>query len=315
LVHPGAAMTAILRTVLFALLASCAAAAESITLGSHEATTRVAMSVDGAIAASTGDKTIKLWDVTTGQLLRTLPIETNGIALAFTPDARAIAVRVERGVDLLDVDSGKTIRRFEAHTDGIPRIAISPDGQWLASGGSDNKARVWEITSGKLVFELPHQYHLVFGVQFSADSQRLVTGGGDGVATHGEVILWDVRTGMKLWRYEGKQIWMVAVLTDRRVAVSADVEGTIVLHDGETGAVKRQFKTSDVCRALAVSANGKWLAASARRKIETWNLGTGQAASILEGHQNWVGSLAFTPDASALISGSSDNTVRLWRLR
>ncbi len=196
----------------------------------------------------------------------------------------------------------------------MPRIAISADGKWLASGGSDNKLRVWELTTGKLVHELSHQYHLVFGVQFSPDSKRIITGSGDGVATHGEVKSWDVDTGKNVWRYDGKQIWMVAVLPDSSAAVSTDVNGAIVVHNWDDGSEVRTFQTSDSCRALAVSADGKLLAASARRQIEIWELGSGAKRSALHAHENWVLSLAFRPDSSALVSGSSDNTVRLWRL-
>src|SRR5687767_6285438 len=164
------------------------------TLGSHDGTTRVAMSLDGTTAASTGAKTVKIWHVATGKLLRTWQTEHDGVSLAFTPDGKGLAIRNERGVDLLDVSTGQILRTFNVQTGGVPRVAISRDGRWLAAGASDHKARVWDLASGKLMHELPHQYHLVFGVHFTADSKAIATGSGDGVATHGEVKLWDLET-------------------------------------------------------------------------------------------------------------------------
>lgn len=302
-----------LTAYLIFVTGSVIAAPQPTILGSHEGTTRIAISVGGALAASTGDKSIKLWDLKTGKAVRTLPIDGSGVALAFTPDSKAIAVRLENSVDLHDIDSGRRLRRFESHTDGVPRIAISPDGKWLASGGSENMALVWELATGKLTHELAHQYHLVFGVHFSADSKRLITGAGDGVATHGEVTSWETKSGQSVWRYEAKQIWMVTALPDSSAAVSTDVGGAIVFHDWATGAETRRFQTSDQCRALAVSADGKSLVATARNDIEMWSLESGEPASPLQGHQNWVLSLAFAPDSSAVVSGGSDRRVLLWR--
>lgn len=176
-----------------------------ITLESHEGTTRVAISLDGKVAASTDDKSIKLWDTVKATPMLTIPVEGFGISLAFTPDKKAIAVRLENSVDL-------------------------------------------------------------------------------------------------------------HVLPDASAVISADVEGAIVFHDWATGAEQRRLQTSDSCRALAVSHDGKVLGASARNAIETWNLALGKPMSPLHGHENWVVSLAIAPDGSAMVSGSSDDTVRLWRL-
>src|SRR5688500_12267640 len=132
----------ILHVLCLLISATSFAAAAPVTLGSHAGTTRVTVSPDGATAASTGDKTIKLWSVAAANELRALPLEAPGLSLAFAPDNQSLAVRLEAGVEVLDVKSGKRLHRFESNTDGVPRIAISADGKWLASGGSDHKARV-----------------------------------------------------------------------------------------------------------------------------------------------------------------------------
>ena len=304
----------ILHVLCLSVSATSLAASSPVTLGSHEGTTRVTISPDGTTAASTGDKTVKLWNVAAANELRAFPLEEAGLSLAFAPDNQSIAVRMESGVEVLDLKSGRRLQRFDSHTGGVPRIAISPDGKWLASGGSDHKARVWELATARLAYELPHQYHLVFGVHFSPDSTRLITGAGDGVATHGEVKMWDMSAGKNVWRHEGKQIWMVAAMPDSAAAGSIDVEGTVVFHDWAMGTATRKLLAGDQCRALAVSADGRTLAASARNSIKVWQIPSDKPVTTLDGHTNWVISLAFTPDGSTLVSGSSDRTVRLWSL-
>ena len=173
---------------------------------------------------------------------------------------------MESGVEVFEIKSGKRLHRFETTTGGVPRIALSPDGKWLASGGSDNKARVWELATAKLVYELPHQYHLVFGLHFSSDSTRLISGAGDGVATHGEVKSWDMGTGKKVWRYEGKQIWMVATLPGSAAAVSIDVGGAIVFHDWGTGAATRACRrATNAGRLLSPQTEKYWRPVRATR--------------------------------------------------
>jgi len=44
---------------------------------------------------------------------------------------------------------------FQGHKDGVYDLAISPDGNWIASGGLDGSLKVWEILGGKMVNELP----------------------------------------------------------------------------------------------------------------------------------------------------------------
>ena len=59
--------------------------------------------------------------------------------------------------------------------------------------------------------------------------------------------------------------------------------------------------------------DGKRLASAGRdRSIWLWDLASGQEVARLEGHANYVFSLAFSPDGSSLASGSGDGTVRVW---
>jgi WD40 repeat protein len=48
--------------------------------------------------------------------------------------------------------------------------------------------------------------------------------------------------------------------------------------------------------------------------IKLWQVSSGECVSTLEGHQNWVMSVAFSPDGKQLASGSDDHTIKLWQV-
>ncbi len=80
-----------------------------------------------------------------------------------------------------------TIRRRFTSASGHVKFVISPDGRWLAGGGSEPIVEIWDLTSGKLVDEFAGRQKRIFCLAFSPDSQMLASGGDDGT-----VIVWNV---------------------------------------------------------------------------------------------------------------------------
>ncbi len=73
-------------------------------------------------------------------------------------------------------------------------VAVSPDGELLASGGGDWLIRLWEMDTGEPVGEpLGGHTNAVIGLAFSPDGQTLVSGSWDGT-----IQLWDVTTGQAI---------------------------------------------------------------------------------------------------------------------
>jgi hypothetical protein len=86
------------------------------------------------------DKTIKLWEVATGSLVRTLSGHTDWVrSVAFSPDGRLLASGSgdNRTIKLWEVASGSLVRTLSGHTNWVNSVAFSPDGRLLASGSGD----------------------------------------------------------------------------------------------------------------------------------------------------------------------------------
>lgn len=153
----------------------------------------VAISADGKILASGSfDRTIKLWNLETGELLHTLNRHSQPVlSLAFSPNNQILASgSVNDTIDLWNLSSGVVSCTIADHSDSVVSIsvAISPDGQVLASGSDRHRVKLWQIESGKLLNVLEHSRG-INTVTFSQDGQILASGSSDNT-----IKLWQLKT-------------------------------------------------------------------------------------------------------------------------
>jgi WD40 repeat protein/serine/threonine protein kinase len=152
----------------------------------------VAFSPDGKrLASASQDRTIKLWEATSGQLTRTLQGHSRHVnCVVFSPDGNRLASASADGARIWDTTSGQEMQKLEGHTFGVYWVAFSPDGKRLASAGAsvDKTVKVWDTISGQETLTLKG-HNLGFpGVAFSPDGLRLASASFDGT-----VRVWDAR--------------------------------------------------------------------------------------------------------------------------
>lgn len=121
-----------------------------------------------------------------------------GTCYGFTssPDGRSLALSyLNQPVRLWDNRTGRLVRTFDSGGGWTPHF--SPDGRWLVAA-VDHRAKLWEVSSGRLwgVFEAPA--NSIVSVAFSPDGRRLVTGCGVGMSLRPAVHLWDPVTQREL---------------------------------------------------------------------------------------------------------------------
>ncbi|MCX7611000.1 MAG: serine/threonine protein kinase [Ignavibacterium sp.] len=153
------------------------------SIGHTSVINSVAFSPNGKILASgSGDKTIKLWDVQTGNLIRTLEGHNRWVtSVTFSPDGKILASgSVDKTIKLWDVETGELIRTLEGHNVDVWSVSFSPDGKILASGSMDNTIKLWNVETGENIKTFDEHYSSVFSVAFSPDGKYLASGGLDG---------------------------------------------------------------------------------------------------------------------------------------
>ncbi|KAK6810480.1 hypothetical protein RU639_013746 [Aspergillus parasiticus] len=285
------------------------------TLEGHlDSVNSVAFSPDGrTLASGSLDRTIKLWDTTTGIERQTLEGHSGWVySVAFSPDGRTLASgSADRTIKLWDTITGTERQTLEGHSDWVYSVAFSPDGRTLASGSTDRTIKLWDTTTGTERQILEGRSGPVNSVAFSPDGRTLASGSADRT-----IKLWDTITGIERQTLEGHSgpVNSVAFSPDGRTLASGSLENTIKLWDTTTGIERQTLEGhSGPVYSVAFSPDGRTLASgSLDNTIKLWDTTTGTERQTLEGHSDWVYSVAFSPDGHTLASGSADRTIKLW---
>lgn len=194
---------------------------------SDRVTTFVKFSPDSqTLASSRGDNTtIKLWDVSTGQLRREIVEKQSVISLAFSPNGQILASGgLGRTVKLWDLQTGKLLRTVGKHTHPVFSVAFSPDGKTLASGSGDNTIELWSLPKGKKLRTLKGHSDDITSIAFSPNGQTLISGSWDKT-----VKLWNLQTGeiLRDFAENSQRILSVDFSSDGKTFASVSGDRTI----------------------------------------------------------------------------------------
>ena len=98
-------------------------------------------------------------------------------------------------------DAPDIIRRVDAHHGWVRWLSVSPQGQWIATGGNDHRVKVWRTDDGSLVHDFQgHDAH-VYSTLFHPDETWLLSGD-----LLGKVHQWDLATGERVRSFDAADL-------------------------------------------------------------------------------------------------------------
>jgi WD40 repeat protein len=206
----------------------------------------------------------------------------------------------------------KCVHTLTGHSHGVVSVAISPDGQTLASGSRDDTIKLWDLKTGQEIRTLTGHSFYINSVAISPDGQTLASSSSDST-----IKLWDLKTGQEIRTLTGHCCESVAISPDGQTLASSSEDSTIKLWHLKTGQEIRTLTGhSRGVASVAISPDGQTLfSGSWDSTIKLWHLKTGQEIRTLTGHSDGVLSVAISPDGQSLASRSRDNTIKVWDLK
>jgi WD40 repeat protein len=279
--------------------------------------------------------TVKLWDVKTGRVIRTLDGHTDLVYKGvFNPDESLLASCSRDGkIKIWEVSSGREFRTLEGHTRPVKAVAFNPTGRLLASASNDGTVRVWDVATGALQHSFIHTTAndvdaSVYSVVFISGGRIIAAGNGDGT-----ISFWEIDTGKEIRVLKGHAaaVFCLALSADGHVLASGGFDHLVKLWDVTSGNEVRTFAEpkrpgiNQEVRAISLSSDGKWLASSevgftqtgnefqyVYKHVKIWNLKTGQLMLTLDQPGFEINGIAFSPDNRLLAGAGADGVVNLW---
>ncbi|MCC6549557.1 MAG: caspase family protein [Ignavibacteriaceae bacterium] len=265
------------------------------------------------IVSGSWDQTIKIWETSTGKLIRTLHSDGRGVtSLSISPDGKYIVSGCFDGkIVLWELQTGQIARVIEG-VSKVTDVKFSSDEKFIVSSTESGVIKIYLTDSGSLVHNIDTHSKSGTSISISQNGRYIASG-----SEEGNLSVWDVETGkhMRTIKGHGEDISSVAISGDGDYLVSAAYfDSTIKIWDQTTGKFLRTLKghTGSV-ETVTISSDSKYIFSGSEDKtIKIWELTTGKLLHALEGHKDWVTTINISPDRRYMVSGSSDNTIKIW---
>jgi len=255
------------------------------------------------IVSGSDDKTIKVWNSTTLQLISTLTGHTDLVnVLAIIPsNENVVSGSNDRKIKIWNSTSFQLIETLMGHNNWIRSLAIIPSNENIVSCSDDGIIKIWNSTTFQLIANLTGHSNWVNALAFNPSNENKVSDSNDRT-----IKVWN----LKLFKF----VTSLAIIPSNENIVSGSYDKTIKVWNSITfKLVATLTGHTDWIRSLAIIPSSEnIISGSDDKTIKVWNSTTFQLIETLIGHDKTVSSLAIIPSNENIVSGSYDQTIKIW---
>jgi COMPASS component SWD3 len=296
-------------------------------MGHSDSVAAIAFSADNKnLISGSRDKTIKIWDVNSKKLMRTLEIKSEGITAIAIYQHILAAADIDHSVKIWNFKTGKLLLTINAHSLPVEAVAISPDGKLVVTGSDDRTIKIWDITTGRLLHTLTGHPDYISNLAISPDGKTLVSGSGDAdnkAKLYGNIKIWNLQTGKLIHSLKQQSpVRQILITPDGKTIFSGSFGqlqtaksaiNTIFVWDLRTGTLVRNFsENSASVESMTITKDGRVLIiGNFSGSINFWDWQKRKLLQTWKSDTDPIRAIALSPDQKNLAT-SANNSIKLW---
>ena len=303
----------------------------AIEMPGHRSDVRaLALSSNDEMLVSTSNGLIKVWNVRTLSVIRTIQ-SGYGLCVAYAPGDRHIVVGTKAGkLEFYDLQSARLLESIDAHTAPIWSIQLRPDGKGFVTASADKKLKFWSfdvtsnsetsyssqtlLPSNRLTITHVKSFELsddALACKFSKNGKYLA------VALLDSTVKVFVVDSMKLFLtlYGHKlPVMSLDISDDNAIIVTGSADKNIRIWGMDFGDCHKSiFAHGDSVMGLVfVPQTHYFFSVGKDGLLKYWDADKFEHVLSLEGHQSEAWALAVSSDGDFVVTGSHDRSLRIW---